>query len=236
MTLGHSSTAVSAIPSGSSRACVDRRSLAAATRFRILLETLTAPVKFPRVWRTEWVDLAGCRRAGSKVTWVSCHLSQQSSTATDGVAPSKMQRSFALWTDEAFRRKLKSFGSTLLAAALLGAGTTVAAPPAPDSEDAQIMAPYKKWIMTRGDQNGITCCEIGDGRPVDADIVTIPDNNLLKHTYWRAHVTPAHFPGQPDHWVVVPDAKIVPGANPIGTPILWLHNGLVQCFAPPDAF
>ena len=55
-----------------------------------------------------------------------------------------MQRSFALWIDEAFRRKLKSFGSTLLAAALLRAGTTVAAPPAPDSEDAQIMAPYKK--------------------------------------------------------------------------------------------
>ena len=83
-------------------------------------------------------------KSGSKVEWVSCHLSQQSSAATEGVAPGKMQRSFALWTDEAFRRKLKSFGSTLLAAALLRAGTTVAAPPAPDSEDAQIMAPYKK--------------------------------------------------------------------------------------------
>jgi hypothetical protein len=115
-------------------------------------------------------------------------------------------------------------------------GTTVAAPHAPDSADAQIMAPYKKWITTRGDQNGIACCEIGDGRPVDTDIVTIPDNNLSKHTYWRAHVTPAHFPDQPDHWVVVPDEKIVPGANPTGTPILWPYNGLVQCFAPPDAF
>ena len=67
-------------------------------------------------------------------------------------------------------------------------------------------------------------------------VVTMLDNNQSKHTYWRAHVTPAHFPGQPDHWVIVPDEKIVPGANPTGSPILWLYNGLVQCFAPPDAF
>jgi hypothetical protein len=143
MTLGHSSTAFSSIPGGTSRACVDRRSLAAATRFRILLETLTAPVKFPRVWRTEWVDLAGCKKAGSKVKWVSCHLSQQSSAATEGVTPGKMQRSFALWTDEAFRRKLKSFGSTLLAAALLGAGTTVAAPPPPTARTPRSWHPTK---------------------------------------------------------------------------------------------
>jgi len=133
-------------------------------------------------------------------------------------------------------QKMKTPGVILLALVVLSAGTSVAAPPAPDSEDARIMGPYKTWITSRSDQNGITCCEIGDGRPVDADIVTMPDNNLARHTYWRAHVTPAHFPGQPDHWVVVPDEKVVPGVNPIGTPILWLHNGLVQCFAPPDAF
>jgi hypothetical protein len=98
------------------------------------------------------------------------------------------------------------------------------------------MAPYRDWIITRGDRHGVSCCDIGDGRPVDADMVTMLDNNQSKHTYWRAHVTPAHFPGQPDHWVIVPDEKIVPGANPTGNPILWLYNGLVQCFAPPDAF
>jgi hypothetical protein len=226
MTLGHPNTASSAIPTARSRRYADCRSLQAATRH----------VKFSPVWGTECDDLAGGEKAGSKVKWVCCHLSQQNIAATEGVAPRKMGRSPALRTRNIIRRKMKTFGSTVLAAMLLGGGTTVAAPPAPDSEDAQIMAPYKKWIMTRGDQNGITCCEIGDGRPVDADIITIPDNNLLKHTYWRAHVTPAHFPGQPDHWVVVPDEKVVPGANPIGTPILWLHNGLVQCFAPPDAF
>lgn len=127
-------------------------------------------------------------------------------------------------------------GPTLLAAVLLVARAAIAAPPAPDSEDAQVMAPFKKWITTRYDRHRISCCDIGDGRPVDADMVTVVDQDNVKRTHWHAHVTPSHFPGQPDHWVVVPDEKIVPGANPTGSPFLWLHNGLVQCFAPPDAF
>jgi hypothetical protein len=164
-------------------------------------------------------------------------MTQQNSPAAEAVGSRKIHvPPAAHGTGKISNRQAGIFGFVILAAALLSVGTTVAAPPGPESEDAHIMTPYKNWIMTRGDQNGITCCEIGDGRPVDADIVTIPDNNLSKHTYWRAHVTPAHFPDQPDHWVVVPDEKVVPGANPIGTPILWLHNGLVQCFAPPDAF
>ena len=136
----------------------------------------------------------------------------------------------------AIARNMRILRCSLLAAALLGVGPSVAAPPAPESEDAHIMAPYKTWITTRGDQRGIKCCDIGDGRPVDADMATIVDSNLVRHTQWRAHVTPAHFPGQSDHWVMVPDEKIVPGTNPTGSPILWLYNGLVQCFAPPDAF
>ncbi len=122
--------------------------------------------------------------------------------------------------------------ATAMAMALLVRAAD-AAPPPPDSEDGQIMAPYQSWIISRADRHNNACCDIGDGRPVEADMVTVVDEDDVKRTHWRAHVTPAHFPDQPDHWVVVPDEKIVPGANPTGSPILWLYKGLVQCFAPP---
>ena len=134
------------------------------------------------------------------------------------------------------RREKCTVGCSLFAAALFAARAAIASPPAPNSEDAQIMEPFKEWITTRADQNRNSCCDIGDGRPVEADIVTIVDRDNVKRTHWRAHVTPTHFPAQEDHWVVVPDEKVVQGANPTGSPILWLYNGLVQCFAPPDAF
>jgi hypothetical protein len=119
-----------------------------------------------------------------------------------------------------------------MAAAVLMIRPAGASPPAPGSEDAQIMAPYQDWITSRSDQYHNACCDIGDGRPVEADITTV-DEDGERRTHWRAHVTPKHFPDQPDHWVVVPDEKIVLGANPTGSPILWLYKGLVQCFAPP---
>ncbi len=133
-------------------------------------------------------------------------------------------------------RLKRAAGHAVLAVVLLAAPAAIAAPPAPDSDDARIMAPFKQWVTTRDDRHGIPCCDIGDGRPVEADMATTVDRDHVRRTHWRAHVTPDHFPDQPDHWVVVPDEKIVPGANPTGTPILWLYNGLVQCFAPPDAF
>lgn len=100
-----------------------------------------------------------------------------------------------------------------------------AAPPPEGSEDWQIMHPYVEWVTSQHDRRGFWCCDIGDGRPVDAR--TIDD-------HWQVHVTPQHFLGQPDHWLNVPDDKIIKGSNPIGLPILWLLHGNVQCFAPPD--
>jgi len=120
-----------------------------------------------------------------------------------------------------------------LVASALVLRTAMAMPPAPGSEGAQLMEPYKEWITTQRDQYQNPCCDIGDGRPVDADMVTIVDADHVRRTHWRAHVTPAHFPGELDHWVIVPDEKIIVGKNPIGIPVLWLYHGLVQCFAPP---
>jgi hypothetical protein len=127
----------------------------------------------------------------------------------------------------------RAAGCLGLIAAALVRPTAMAMPPAPGSEDAQIMEPYKAWITTRRDRYENPCCDLGDGRPVDADTVTVVDPDRVRRTHWRAHVTPAHFPGEPDHWIIVPDEKIIVGKNPTGSPILWLYHGLVQCFAPP---
>jgi hypothetical protein len=113
-----------------------------------------------------------------------------------------------------------------VAIALMGwIASAGAAPPPPDSEDWKIMHPYAEWVTTQHDSFGRWCCDIGDGRPVEARIAD---------DHWEVHVTPAHFPGEPDRWIAVPDDKITRNANPTGTPILWLFQSRVQCFAPPD--
>jgi len=108
-----------------------------------------------------------------------------------------------------------------LAAVLL----LTAAPPPAGSDDYKIMHPYAEWITTQHDTLGRWCCDIGDGRPVEAKIVD---------DHWEVHVTPQHFPGEADRWMAVPDEKITRNANPTGMPILWLYQSRVQCFAPPD--
>jgi hypothetical protein len=103
--------------------------------------------------------------------------------------------------------------------------SALAAPPPVGSEDWNVMAPYKDWVTTQHDAKGRWCCDIGDGRPVEARI----DGD-----HWEVHVTPMHFPDEQDRWLPVPDEKITRAANPTGTPILWMYQGRVQCFAPPD--
>jgi hypothetical protein len=100
-----------------------------------------------------------------------------------------------------------------------------AAPPPEGSEDYKIMHPYKEWVTSQHDLLGRWCCDIGDGRPVDARITG---------DHWEVHITKEHFPDEEDRWLAVPDEKITHGLNPMGTPILWMYQGRVQCFAPPD--
>ncbi len=115
------------------------------------------------------------------------------------------------------------------AAALAAAAWLVvpahAAPPPVGSDDWNVMMPYKEWVTSQHDTLGRWCCDIGDGRPVEARIAD---------DHWEVHVTPKHFPDEVDHWMPVPDEKITRNANPTGTPILWMYQGRVQCFAPPD--
>lgn len=133
--------------------------------------------------------------------------------------------------------------------ALLVSHAAVAAPPPVGSDDWNIMAPFHEWVTTQHDTHGRWCCDIGDGRPVVAQIgqptgfgtFTFQDSASADRgmserdtDHWWVHVTPEHFPAETDRWAEVPEEKIVRGANPTGTPILWLYQGRVQCFSPPD--
>ena len=98
------------------------------------------------------------------------------------------------------------------------------APPPKDSEDYQVMAPFGHWITTQHDRAGQWCCDIADGRPVDARMVTMVDADGVERTHWQAHVTPGHWDEvNEDTWLTIPDDKVVPGANPTGSAILWLR-------------
>ena len=108
-------------------------------------------------------------------------------------------------------------------------------PPPVGSDDWKIMHPYAHWVVTQHDAAGRWCCDAADGRPVDATVATMVDDDGVERSHWVAHVTPAHFPNEIDHWVTVPDDKVLREVNPTGSPILWLYQGRVQCFAPPDA-
>ncbi len=135
----------------------------------------------------------------------------------DTVASQSRQRS--AWTAYFAAPALAVAASFALAAA------AHAAPPPVGSDDWQIMHPYAEWVTTQHDRRGYWCCDIGDGRPVEARIVD---------DHWEVHITKAHFPDEPEHWLTVPEGKITAGGNPTGTPIVWLLHGNVQCFAPPD--
>ena len=125
------------------------------------------------------------------------------------------------------------------------AAPAFAAPPPMDSDDWRIMGPYKEWATSQHDLAGRWCCDIGDGRPVDAEIFEncnlppgdVPDKcpaQMPIGAHWWAHVTSEHWPDERDRWMMIPDEKITSGINPIGVPILWLYQSRVQCFAPPD--
>ena len=126
--------------------------------------------------------------------------------------------------------------------ALLISTPALAAPPPVGSDDWQIMHPFAEWVTAQHDNRGYWCCDIGDGRPVDAVIsVESPGGSFDPHMqsgdgapHWWVHITAAHFPDEIDHWLLAPDGKIVSGGNPTGMPIVWLLHHSVQCFAPPD--
>lgn len=120
---------------------------------------------------------------------------------------------------------------------LLGAAIALAAPPPVGSDDWNVMHPYKEWVTSQHDGLGRWCCDIGDGRPVKAEIRGDSWWVRIDPRQWRDQPGPVAGP-QPTplaaEWLQVPDEEITRNSNPTGVPILWLYQGRVQCFAPPD--
>jgi len=102
----------------------------------------------------------------------------------------------------------------------------VAAPPPVGSEDWQIMRPYADWIQRQNGPLG-WCCNVADGRPVDARMV---------QDHWQVRILhPETLPEAPSGWVDVPETALLHGENPTGFPIAWFYNGSVRCFIPGSA-
>lgn len=115
--------------------------------------------------------------------------------------------------------------AVLLALALLSCKPlpAYAAPPAPGSEDWEVMSPFADWI--RGLQrDGVLCCTMADGRPVQA---------RTKGEHWQVRWRPGQLEGAPTDWIDVPPSVVLRVPNPIGMPIAFWLGGALRCFVPP---
>jgi hypothetical protein len=101
----------------------------------------------------------------------------------------------------------------------------MAAPPAPGSEDAAIMGPFIEWVETQHTGTGSWCCNVSDGRPVEA---------RMSNGGWEIYVTSEKFPGTKPGWMRVPVHALLSGYNPVGVPIAWVMRGQIFCFAPSN--
>jgi hypothetical protein len=101
-----------------------------------------------------------------------------------------------------------------------------AAPPPEGSEDWEIMRPYADWIQHQNGPMG-WCCDVADGRPVDA---------RMTESHWQVRLLHSEaLPNAPPGWVDVPDDALLHGQNPTGFPIAWFYHGGVRCFIPGSA-
>jgi hypothetical protein len=121
-------------------------------------------------------------------------------------------------------QKVPAMRNALLAAvAALTIGAAHAAPPAVGSEDYEIMHPFAEWVMHQNAPTGQWCCDISDGRPVEARTVG---------EHWQVYVTAEKFPGSTPGWHDVPDVAVLHNPNPTGVPIAWVIHDHLYCFAP----
>lgn len=116
-------------------------------------------------------------------------------------------------------------GAAVFVASVLFVVPGFAKPPAPGSEDAEILGPYAEWVQTQHLADGRWCCSVSDGRTVETK---------MSGDHWSIHITPEKFPGSHDHWVDVPPERVLRVPNPTGFPIAWVMNDILYCFAPPS--
>lgn len=98
-----------------------------------------------------------------------------------------------------------------------------AAPPPVGSEDWEVMAPHGAWFKDLKLPSGASCCDVADGRPVEAR--SVGDR-------WQIRFRPGQLDGAPAAWVDVPEDAVLRVANPVGMPIAFWLGGVVRCFVP----
>lgn len=99
-----------------------------------------------------------------------------------------------------------------------------AAPPAPGTEDYDILLPFGDWIRSLR-ANDRFCCDWSDTRPVKSR--TVGD----RYQVW---LRKDQIIGAPvEQWLDVPEDAIIRGHNPVGMAIASYYQGRVQCFVPP---
>lgn len=103
-------------------------------------------------------------------------------------------------------------------------GPSLAAPPAPGTEDHKLLAPHSEWIqgLRRG---GMGCCDMSDGRAVEARATV---------SGWEVRWRPGQLAGTPAGWTKVPEEAILRVPNPVGAPVAFWHLGQILCFVPPS--
>lgn len=102
-----------------------------------------------------------------------------------------------------------------------------AAPPAPGSEDAQILGPHGEWVRSLTvPGSDSSCCDESDCRPVEARTTA---------RGWQVRWRPGQLPGAPTEWTDVPPGSVLRRENPTGTPVACWYDNRVRCFVPGGA-
>ena len=81
------------------------------------------------------------------------------------------------------------------------------------------------WIESQHDSGGNWCCNVSDGRSVDARVTG--DGHWQVHFLHPETLSTAKLPPE---WADVPDDAVLHSANPTGVPIAWWYSGAVHCF------
>lgn len=152
-----------------------------------------------------------------------------------------------------------------IAVGLLAPARALANAPPVGSEDYEILAPFAEWIRTQDDAQGHWCCDISDGRIVQARTVRTGQDDAEGKPALRWQVLflhPETLPayGRPEGWQDVEDSALVrdkqgrPVVNPTGIDVAWWlslkemdhhdreamdvprgKRGYVRCFCPASA-
>lgn len=110
--------------------------------------------------------------------------------------------------------------------AVLAALPVLAAPPAPGSEQSEMMAPHGDWIRRQRSATGVNCCDWSDGRVAQPHQVRRRPDGL-----WEVFYARGVWDDGTDVWLTVPPDAVLPQMSPIGMPVAWILRGRVLCLS-----